>query len=104
MVDYVAGEDIRSGQICKLGEDGRLYAVDSKKIKRIAEKDFMESLKNNPAYAHINIDQEFRLMDVWLGRHKDRQKTRLFVLRWLERKEVPLNFEKDNKIRRLMQK
>lgn len=93
---------MKAGDLLKLAPDGKLYKMDSTKIKRIAEEDFIKALKNNPAYAHINIDQEMKLIDEWLKRHPDRMKTRRFVLNWFSKKEVPLNFHLTNKIKRLM--
>ena|SRR3990167_4639624 len=94
-LDYIAGEDLKSGDFLKLGSDGKLYRIDSKKLPKIAEAEFIGSLKSNPAYKHISIDVELMKMDEWLKRHPDRRKTRLFVLKWLERKEVPLNQNND---------
>lgn len=92
---YIAGEDIKAGTQVQIGSDGKLYNIKSVKIKRIAEKEFIEELKNNPAYNHINIDKEMLLIDEWLKRHPTRQKTRLFVIGWLNRKEVPLSPSND---------
>jgi len=103
-MNYVAGEDIKQGDQLQVGQDGKLYKVLSLKIKRIPQEDFYKSIKENPAYKHINIDQELKLMDEWIKRHPGRQKTRTFVLGWLGRKEVPLNFNTTNKIAELMKK
>ena len=85
------GEDLQTGDRVHVGSDGKLYKLESKKLPKIAEQEFIGAIKKNPAYKHINIDSELLKMDEWLKRHPDRRKTRLFVLRWLERKEVPLN-------------
>ena len=89
-MDYIAGEDLKTGDYLKIGPDGKLYKIDSKKISRIAEEEFIQSLKNNPAYKHINIDRELIKIDEWLKRHPGRMKTRKFVIGWLSRQEVPL--------------
>lgn len=89
-MDYIAGEDLKAGDILKLAPDGKLYKIDSKKISRIAEEEFIQSLKNNPAFKHINIDRELIRIDEWLKRHPGRMKTRKFVIGWLNRQEVPL--------------
>ena len=102
-LDYVIGEDLKAGDLVRLGPDGKLYRINSNKLKRIAEGDFIQSLKSNPAYTHINLDHEFKRIDDWLKRHPDRMKTRAFVLRWLQKIEVPLNFQTNNKIRKLME-
>jgi hypothetical protein len=90
-MDYIAGEDLKKEDLLKIGSDGKLYKLDSKKLPKIAEKEFINSLYTNPAFKHINLSQELYKMDEWIKRHPDRHKTRLFVLRWLERKEIPLN-------------
>lgn len=56
----------------------------------IGETDFIDSLKTNPAYKHINLEQELGKMDAWLMIHKGRQKTKKFVLNWLNKIESPL--------------
>lgn len=94
-MDYIAGEDLKAGDFLKIAPDGRLYKVDSKKITKLSEHEFIGSLKVNPAYKHIDLDRELFKMDEWLKRHPDRRKTRLFVLGWLNRKEVPLNQSND---------
>lgn len=53
---------------------------------------FLESLKTNPAYSHIDIAMELNKMDAWLAlpANRHRKKTSRFVLGWLNRIEVPL--------------
>lgn len=94
-MEYIAGEDLKTGDKLTLGADGKLYKIDSKKIKRIAEQEFIDSLKSNPAYRHVNIDKELYRIDEWLKRHPGRMKTRRFVLGWLDRQEVPLQMTND---------
>jgi hypothetical protein len=55
--------------------------------------DFLESLKQNPAYQHIDFETELAKMDAWLllPKNKRRQKTPTFVLNWLNKIEAPLN-------------
>lgn len=54
--------------------------------------DFLEQLKNNPAYKGINVDQELHKMDVWLASKagRGRKKTERFVLGWLNRIDTAL--------------
>jgi len=54
------------------------------------KKDFIEMLRENPAYKHIDIDQELCKMDAWLSAHPGRKKTKRFVLNWLNKIEKPL--------------
>lgn len=54
--------------------------------------DFIESLKRNPAYKSIDVERELSKMDAWLQtpRGKRRQKTKGFILNWLNRIDTPL--------------
>lgn len=61
-----------------------------KGIGKDEDKVFIESLKKNKAYEHINIDIELDKMDAWLLAHKGRQKTKRFVVNWLNKIEKPL--------------
>lgn len=56
-------------------------------------QDFLEQIKNNPAYKHIDIDTELAKMDAWLllPKNKRRQKTPTFILNWLNKIEAPVN-------------
>lgn len=53
--------------------------------------DFLESLKQNPAYSHINLDNELSKMDAWLllPKNKGRKKTSRFILNWINKIEKP---------------
>ena len=62
-----------------------------KNIKKVVPaEDFIQSLKTNTAYSHINIDQELGKMDAWLLARPGRKKTRRFIVAWLNRIEKPL--------------
>ena len=66
-----------------------------KEVKNIKKKeastiDFLESLKNNQAYQHINIPIELAKMDAWLSTRPGRKKTKRFILNWLNRIEAPV--------------
>lgn len=52
--------------------------------------DFLTTLKTNPAYKGIDIDTELAKMDAWLSAHKGRQKTKRFIINWLNKIEAPL--------------
>ncbi len=52
--------------------------------------DFIESIKNNKNYNHINIEHELGKMDTWLSLHPGRKKTPKFVLNWLNKIEKPI--------------
>jgi len=63
--------------------------VDKEKNKKVVLTDsqFLESLETNPAYKGIDIQTELSKMDAWLLTHPGRQKTRRFVVGWLNRKD-----------------
>jgi len=93
--EYIAGEDLKAGDYLKIGVDGKLYKTNSKKIARIAENEFIQALKSNQGFKHINIDKELFKMDEWLKRNPGRLKTRRFVLGWFSRIEAPLTQAND---------
>jgi len=64
--------------------------------RSIVHVDFLTSLKRNPAYQHIDIDNELAKMDAWLllPRNQWRKKTPRFILNWLNRIEKPLTLQK----------
>lgn len=62
-----------------------------KKPLKPSKEDFLTSIKANPAYRHINIENELAKMDAWLLTHKGRQKTPRFVVNWLNKIEKPLD-------------
>jgi hypothetical protein len=69
-----------------------------KKIKSNNAPDFLTSLKTNPVYNHINLDFELGKMDTWLLAHHGRQKTKRFIVNWLNKieKPLPINKQVDN--------
>jgi hypothetical protein len=56
----------------------------------ITDQDFIETLKANQAYKHIDITNELAKMDAWLSTRHGRQKTRLFVVNWLNKIDPPV--------------
>ena len=67
---------------------------DIKVKKDTPQPDFLTTLKTNPVYSHINIDIELAKMDIWLSIHKGRQKTKRFIVNWLNKIEKPLEIKK----------
>jgi len=63
---------------------------------KLSDEDFLKTLKTNPVYKHINIEQELGKMDTWLSTHPGRQKTRRFVVNWLNKIDKPLETQKKN--------
>ncbi len=60
------------------------------KGNNISSSDFFSSLKDNLAYKHINIEIELVKMDTWLSLHPGRQKTKKFIVDWLNKIETPI--------------
>ena len=56
------------------------------------DKDFIESIRLDPLYKHINIDNELLKMDRWLEKpcNKGRRKTPTFITNWLNKIEVTI--------------
>jgi hypothetical protein len=59
--------------------------------------DFLSKLKSNPAYSHIDINNELSKMDAWLliPKNKGRKKTPRFIVNWLNKIEKPLTREQE---------
>ena len=58
--------------------------------RRLSDAEFIESLKTNPAYGHINLADELGKMDAWLSTKPGRQKTRKFIVNWINKIDKPL--------------
>ncbi len=61
---------------------------------QLSYEDFLKTLKTNQVYKGIDIDRELGKMDNWLLIHPGRQKTRRFIVAWLNRIDVPLQPQK----------
>lgn len=63
--------------------------------KKSFDEDFIQQLKENPAYESIDIDRELAKMDAWLQtpKGKRRQKTKGFIVNWLNRIDTPVQAE-----------
>ena len=64
------------------------------KDKIVTHLDFLTTLKENASYSHIDIDTELGKMDAWLLAHPGRQKTKRFVVNWLNKIEKSLIINK----------
>lgn len=64
----------------------------------ISNVDFINSLKSNIAYKHINFDIEFAKMDAWLLTRPERKKTKRFIVNWLNKIDIPIETKKINNI------
>ncbi len=69
--------------------------ISKDKISEDTTPSFLDTLKNNVAYKHIDVGQELAKMDAWLLVHKGRKKTPKFVVAWLNRIDKPLEPEKE---------
>ncbi len=60
--------------------------------KVVHVENFISDLKTNPAYSHINLENELHKMDAWLllPKNKHRKKTLSFILNWINKIEKPL--------------
>ena len=69
-----------------------------KRAIALADNEFIQALKENPAYEGINIDREIGKLDAWLltPRGKGKQRTRQRIVNWLNRAEKPVQIEKSN--------
>lgn len=54
------------------------------------DEEFLASLQQNPAYAHVDFTREMGKMDAWLAVNPGRRKTRQFVVKWLNKIERPM--------------
>lgn len=57
----------------------------------MTDEAFIASLRSNPAYEHIDFDRELGKMDAFLLTRPGRQKTRRFIVAWLNRVDRPVN-------------
>lgn len=57
----------------------------------LGETEFLNAIKQNPAYQHIDVDNELSKMDAWISTRPGRQKTKRFVVNWLNNIEKPLS-------------
>lgn len=62
----------------------------SARSRRLDEGEFLDSLRKNPAYSHLNVDTELAKMDAWLSTRPGREKTRKFIVNWLNKIDKPV--------------
>lgn len=67
------------------------------KSKRLSDDEFLQSIKDNPAFKGIDIDRELLKMDAWLITKPGRKKTRAFIVNWLNKIDQPLSHEQTPK-------
>lgn len=52
---------------------------------------WLESLRKEPIYAHVDFDRELRKAEIWIADHPGRKLTLKFFKAWINRIEPPLN-------------
>jgi hypothetical protein len=57
---------------------------------RLSDEEFLIKLRTSPAYKHCDLDQELAKMDTWILANPGRQKTRKFIVKWLNKIERPM--------------
>jgi hypothetical protein len=55
---------------------------------KLSDADWLESTK--ALYPGMNVDAELRKMDAWISTRPGKQKTRRFIVNWLNRVEMPV--------------
>lgn len=73
-----------------INKKGSMRGNKNQKSPSELASDFLEQVKMNPAYKHIDLDFESAKMDLWLTTRPGRKKTKRFVMNWLNKIEPPL--------------
>ena len=71
-------------------EEDKEKEEEKKPVTGTPPPDFLTSLKNNPAYASIDLERELAKMDAWLLTRPGRKKTKRFIINWLNKIDVPV--------------
>ena len=81
--------EVRLGKV-RLGKVSK--ALKKEKQVQLTDPEWIATLKNNPAYQHIDIAYELDKMEAWLTlpKNKARKKTKQFILNWLNKIDRPL--------------
>lgn len=69
------------------------------KPPKLSDLEFIETLKTDPIYKHIDFDFEFKKMTKWFLVNPNRQKTRRFIVNWLNKVERPVEIKKEEKFK-----
>ena len=59
---------------------------------KLTDEEFLKQIQKT--YTWLDIDKEFKKMDAWLLANPRRQKTRKFIINWLNRIEKPMEIKK----------
>jgi hypothetical protein len=81
--------NVRKGNVIK-GKEKKSKEADASKpsTRQLSDDEWMDQTKT--LYPHVNFDVELRKMDAWFSVNPTRQKTRPFVINWLNRIPAPL--------------
>lgn len=73
-------------------EEKKSDRVSRKRSPPLTDEEWIESLKTNPAYAHVDFVLEFGKMDAWqsLPENQHRKRTRQFILNWIGKVPRPV--------------
>jgi len=68
-------------------------SVKTKRAVSMADNEFINALKQNPAYRGIDIDREIGKLDAWLltPRGRGKKKTQQRLVNWLNKAEKPMD-------------
>jgi uncharacterized protein YdaU (DUF1376 family) len=69
-------------------KEEKTVAVKPQPTSKLTDAEWFESIKGN--YPHIDVENESRKMDAWLSTRRGKQKTRRFVVNWLNRIDAPM--------------
>jgi len=67
----------------------KLSKVNTRTVN-LTDEEFITSLKENAAFRGLDVSRELAKMDAWLTAHPGRQKTRRFIVNWLNKIDRPL--------------
>ncbi len=90
-------EEVNTNANALVTPDGASETEERKSVARMTTEEFIAALKDNPAYQHLSIDRELAKMDAWLLDRPGKQKTRRFVVNWLNKAPPPLEIDGKNR-------
>jgi hypothetical protein len=71
-----------------LNTQEKTVAVKPQPTQKLTDAEWFDSIKGH--YPHLDIEAESRKMDAWLSTRPGKQKTRRFVVNWLNRIDAPM--------------
>lgn len=61
-----------------------------RKVKEKNPDDWIQTLKKEPIYAHVDFDRELRKAEIWINDHPGRKLTATFFKNWINKIEPPI--------------